>query len=442
VSALPPSTAEYVRFHARHRPGAIALIENGREIDYATFHRDLGGFTRAVRGLGLPRGSLVAVDWESCYLHWLLLLACENLGYATASFRSGEKGALRPLMARAQLVLSSRDVPEAGSKIHRLTLQWLEGVYRSVTGNGDAGPDDPLGLDEPQRIRRSSGTSGGPKLMVGTRRAEEARVERYLIYTGFTPQSRLLLTTHFTVGATYSRATACLRLGATCISDEKIPIAELIERSHPTHIWLPQFQLKPVLDALPGNFRKPADLTVMVGAAPLSEALWRRTLDRLASRVIYQYSCNEAGTVASVGQDGVCTLRPGVEAEIVDEQGAPVPAGEVGQLKVRTAGMVEGYLDNPEATARSFRGGWFFTSDAAILLEPGKLKLVGRVDEILNKYRRTQSGAEVARGRDPGTRRSQGRGRDFSPERRRDRGDLRGDRSAGPGPGGRLLCGY
>jgi acyl-coenzyme A synthetase/AMP-(fatty) acid ligase len=378
-----PSTSDYLRFHALHRPRAIALVVGRREIDYATFHRDLGKFTRALRGLGMPAGSRVAVAFERLYLHWLLLLACENLGLVTASFLPHEAG-LPEFLGLMQFVLATKEVPDAGgAKCHRLAEDWLKGVEAS----SDVGPADGAGTsvapDAQQRLRRSSGTTGAPKVMVATREVEDRRVANHLMSLGLTPQSRLLVSSPFTVGSIYAYATACLRVGGTCIGTGKDLVPDIM-RHRPTHVRLYPFLMKSLLDGLPESFRKPADLTVILGAAPLAAALREALLQRLASRLVYLYSVNEVGTIAAIDDDGVGTLRPGVEAEVVDARGASLPAGREGRLKVRTPLMVEGYVGNPEATGQAFRDGWFHTGDAATMLAPGRLRLEGRADGVLN----------------------------------------------------------
>ena len=84
-AVLPPSTADYIRFHALHRPMGTALINNGQEFTFRRLYRDLKKFTRALREILPPAGNSVAVECDDLYLHWLLLLACETLGVVTAS---------------------------------------------------------------------------------------------------------------------------------------------------------------------------------------------------------------------------------------------------------------------------------------------------------------------------------------------------------------------
>lgn len=70
---------------------------------------------------------------------------------------------------------------------------------------------------------------------------------------------------------------------------------------------------------------------------------------------------------------------------VLDEDWRSVPAGEAGEVCVRGASVVDGYLDNPEANASSFRGGWFRTGDVGVLSDDGYLTLVGRIKELINR---------------------------------------------------------
>jgi acyl-CoA synthetase (AMP-forming)/AMP-acid ligase II len=99
------------------------------------------------------------------------------------------------------------------------------------------------------------------------------------------------------------------------------------------------------------------------------------------------YACNELGLVAVAGFGGDTahgTLWPGVTVEIVDEQGIPSPYGQPGAIRIATDSMVDGYLDDPETTARMFRDGWFYPGDVGILRGARRLQVLGRADELLN----------------------------------------------------------
>jgi malonyl-CoA/methylmalonyl-CoA synthetase len=68
---------------------------------------------------------------------------------------------------------------------------------------------------------------------------------------------------------------------------------------------------------------------------------------------------------------------PGIQAQIVDEQGREVEPGVAGELEVRGPGVFRQYWQQPDATAAAFRNGWFRTGDIAVV-ENGMYRLLGR----------------------------------------------------------------
>jgi acyl-coenzyme A synthetase/AMP-(fatty) acid ligase len=70
--------------------------------------------------------------------------------------------------------------------------------------------------------------------------------------------------------------------------------------------------------------------------------------------------------------------------KIVDDNLNEVPNGEVGKIAVKTKLMRSGYRNNPEATAKHFVGGYFYSGDEGYVTDDGTLYLVGRSDERMN----------------------------------------------------------
>jgi acyl-CoA synthetase (AMP-forming)/AMP-acid ligase II len=78
--------------------------------------------------------------------------------------------------------------------------------------------------------------------------------------------------------------------------------------------------------------------------------------------------------------------RPtGTEIAILGDDWGALPADAVGEVCVRGPGVVDGYRANPEATAASFRDGWFRTGDSGVLSDDGYLSLAGRIKELINR---------------------------------------------------------
>lgn len=92
-----------------------------------------------------------------------------------------------------------------------------------------------------------------------------------------------------------------------------------------------------------------------------------------------------------------CIGRPlaHCEASVVDEEGREVRPGEVGELRLRGLGFMEGYLDDPEATARFFRDGWAHTGDLVETDARGRIYFRGRTKEFVRRAGENISEAEV-----------------------------------------------
>ena len=73
----------------------------------------------------------------------------------------------------------------------------------------------------------------------------------------------------------------------------------------------------------------------------------------------------------------------GVEVRVVDENDADVAAGEPGEVIVRGHCVMQGYLNRPEETAETMRGGWLHTGDIGRFDEDGYLYIVDRVKDMI-----------------------------------------------------------
>ncbi|MCC5809074.1 MAG: acyl--CoA ligase [Ectothiorhodospiraceae bacterium] len=74
---------------------------------------------------------------------------------------------------------------------------------------------------------------------------------------------------------------------------------------------------------------------------------------------------------------------PTFDVEIRDLDGAALPPGEVGELVVRGAPVIRGYLNRPEDTAETIRDGWLHTGDLARMDEDGFIYIVDRIKDMV-----------------------------------------------------------
>ena len=70
-------------------------------------------------------------------------------------------------------------------------------------------------------------------------------------------------------------------------------------------------------------------------------------------------------------------------ARVVDEEMNDVPIGEVGEIVYRAPTLMNGYWNNPEATAEAFAGGWFHSGDLVRMDEEGYVWVVDRKKDMI-----------------------------------------------------------
>jgi long-chain acyl-CoA synthetase len=74
---------------------------------------------------------------------------------------------------------------------------------------------------------------------------------------------------------------------------------------------------------------------------------------------------------------------PSFEVKCVDDDGNTVPAGQVGELWVKGAPVIKGYINRPDATAESITDGWLHTGDVARIDEDGFIFIVDRKKDMV-----------------------------------------------------------
>lgn len=159
---------------------------------------------------------------------------------------------------------------------------------------------------------------------------------------------------------------------------------ELIERERATVFPGVPFHYQLMAEA-PGG----ADLSSLRLCFSAGTALARETFDAFGEKfgvlVRQLYGSTETGFLAAnLDADPVATFasvgRPmgDVDFEIVDDEGAPVPTGEIGEVTVASPAMTNGYSDLPDVNAVAFADGRFQTGDLGSLDADGRLTITGR----------------------------------------------------------------
>ena len=155
-----------------------------------------------------------------------------------------------------------------------------------------------------------------------------------------------------------------------------------------------------LLNAPGAGDMNPANLkTITCGGGPMYVADLRRALEMWGPRLYQLFAQGEAPmTVTGLSrrhhamadhpryEDWLASVgfpRTGVEVRVADEDDADLPPGEPGEILARGDVVMAGYWRDPEATARTLRGGWLHTGDAGTLDATGFVTLKDRIKDMI-----------------------------------------------------------
>jgi len=140
---------------------------------------------------------------------------------------------------------------------------------------------------------------------------------------------------------------------------------------------------------------------VRSASAPLPDLHARRFEARFGVPLIESYGMTEAASQICVNplppgmrKFGSAGRPFGIDLQVVDEQGEPLPQHEVGEIVIRGESVISSYASG-DSSGSSFRSGWFFTGDLGYLDADGFVFITGRSKEMINRAGQKISPREV-----------------------------------------------
>jgi fatty-acyl-CoA synthase len=402
---------DWTGYWSQRTPEATALYEplSERRWSYRQLERRANRLARALSGaLGVRRGDRVAVLAHNRGEHFEALFACAKLGALVAPLNWRLAPAeLDAVLADAEpaVLLYDRPCAELAMALttpvpHRVAYDEASAggrAYEQLMAGGSDAPLDELdiGLEDPLILCYSSGTMGRPKGVLLSHRQLVFNSLSTHLAIGLSPSdSTLVFMPLFHTGGMNCLSTPLLHNGGRVVIVPSFDAERSLEIAAAEHITLHMavptiFQLW--RDA--GAFER-VDLSstrmALCGGAPCPLPLIETYRER---GVLFRqgYGLTEVGPncFSLVAEDAF--RKAGsvgwpnfyVQARIVDDAGAQLPAGEVGELALGGPMVTLGYFRNPEATAQAFRGTrWFHTGDLVRRDEEGYHYIVDRKKDM------------------------------------------------------------
>jgi len=265
--------------------------------------------------------------------------------------------------------------------------------------------------DDIHRLMYTSGTTGRPKGVMLTHGNLAWKNLAHLVEFGFTSADLgLACGPLYHVGALDLTTTTLLAAGASIIIHRTFDAAAVVdelERSRVTTVWLAPAMVNAIM-ALPNvESRDLSSVRVIINGGekmpiPLIERIartfpsaWFADAYGLTETVSGDTFLDRDHIVSKLGSVGRPCLH--LELEVWDQAGAPMPAGDRGEIVLRGPKVFKGYWRDPEATERAFAGGWFHTGDIGVMDEDGYVFIVDRLKDMIVSGGENIAGSEVER---------------------------------------------
>jgi acyl-CoA synthetase (AMP-forming)/AMP-acid ligase II len=379
-----------ILFQCRRRPPVAAICVPGPGIgliSYGRLERFIHNISRRLLSAGLAPGQLVAVDIEDAIFQISVLLALARLGLAGISVHGS---ASTPVKVDA--FISDGKIPaRIADRLILADLSWTEGEGTPIEN-----PRVSSGGADIFQVILTSGTTGNPKAVAVSHQLMTARIARHMtvfgsrfancqrIYSDMpigTPLGFQFLIYTLSRGGTYFLPGDSFKNTLQAIEEYKVQCVLAPPSGH--ELLLKWFE------ALP-SYQSNIEVAIC-GGDILAAALSRRVRARICSHLIASYGSTEANITATAHAHeiqhvpgAVGYLTPGISAQIVDQDGTPLPPGSEGLLRVRSEVGSDSYLGDPAESDRVFRDGWFHPGDVARLEADGLLVITGREKTALS----------------------------------------------------------
>lgn len=377
---------DHLLFRARLCPDDTGMVSGGRILSFGELNNRVLGAAAQLRRQGIEPGQQVAIYANDPVVHWILILAAMHEGAVSCSAHPSFDP--MPSTYRVDAYLTERIIPFMNRSPVILTdAAWFEAGAR---------PDTPLtprpfaSADAIFRVISSSGTTGEPKAIPMSSRQLLDRTAHSIGMPQFGPA--LCMMTPGTVGG-FQTPLASLMRGMTLVfAFAPAAVERSVELTGVTNLLASPAQLQALVTHLEGRSTSMRSLRALTfGGAPLPASLLTRLRQRIFSDMRGVYGSTEAGLVSVASTRMLERLPgcaglvvPGGTVEVVDEDDRQVPTGEDGIVRVRTPGMCDHYIGDPEGTAQAFNDGWFLPGDRGRFTPEGILLITGRVTELVN----------------------------------------------------------
>jgi acyl-CoA synthetase (AMP-forming)/AMP-acid ligase II len=400
-----------------NNPDGVAFIDGRDPWTYARFAEQAGRVARGLLDRGIRKGDRIVLHMPNRPELAIALYACFHIGAIAVPMNIRLKAAeLAPLLQRLQPALyighaSLSDVVLAiGASILPLDRRFTVGTVRGARYEqpweklmGESGAVLPAqDRHSHALLLGTSGTTGTPKFVVHTAATLGAGTD-LLGNWGIRENRRVLLVLPMVHVSGLCLFLTCIRFGLSMIMLERFEpdtVLDAIEKHRCDWLVCLPFMYDALLKSQAGRPRNMDSLRFCIAGGDVCPLQLQIDFPRVFGVSLFSiWAATEAAGSLTYGLEPgpVSRVNKGAEARLVDDAGAPVLPGEVGELQVRGPNVSIGYWAGPDAIKDAPQDGWWRSGDLMRQDEKGNLLFVSRKKDLIVRGGSNISPVEVER---------------------------------------------
>ncbi len=411
-------------------PHHVAIVDGNRQVTYEVFNTQVNQLGHALLGLGLGHQDIVAVAARNSLELLVTYFACARAGLICMPVNLGLRAheiafCLRD--AKARVLISEHALREVVESAMKEALPELDRVFWFGSGTPAAAPAEDFdallasGSTEPLEVvvgdrdtvqlLYTSGTTANPKGVLTSHLAVTmAGLSNAIGHQAGPHSTTLIVLPLFHCAMLNSVAIPFLLLGGKVVLTKGFDPAEsarlIDEQQIHVMVLLPMMYGLWLSDPAYRGRTFPTMTRAMYAMAPMPPERLQAIHDMFPNADVVLGSGQTEFTPATCMQRpehqwtkaatwGTATVMTRVA--IMGEDGQLLPRGETGEIVYRGPHCMQGYLNLPEETRKSFRHGWFHSGDVAHIDEDGAIWFKDRFKDVIKSGGENVTSIEVER---------------------------------------------